>query len=140
MDRAVFHGDYDEYAILISATWNDSVMSVVDFYTNRDGVDTLVQVEEFEFNGDLYSIQDLLNSDDDMPLPLNHPQKNTDWFWKQSLSYETKGHSKSNSACRCDKSSKGRRTESTREIQKLGTQISALAGSSPWTSARLIWL
>ena len=37
LDRAVFSGDYDEYAILIGAAWNDSITSIVDFYTERDG-------------------------------------------------------------------------------------------------------
>ena len=32
LDRAVFSGDYDEYAILIGAAWNDSITSIVDFY------------------------------------------------------------------------------------------------------------
>ena len=69
LDRAVFSGDYDEYAILIGAEWNDYIMSVVDFYTERDGVDTLVQVEEMEFNGVLYTVEGLLSSADSGILP-----------------------------------------------------------------------
>ena len=69
IDRAVFSGDYDEYAILIGAEWNDYIMSVVDFYTERDGVDTLVQVEEMEFNGVLYTIEGILSSVDSGILP-----------------------------------------------------------------------
>ena len=44
-------------------------MSVVDFYTERDGVDTLVQVEEMEFNGVLYTVEGLLSSSDSGILP-----------------------------------------------------------------------
>jgi Flagellar hook capping protein len=69
LDRAVFSGDYDEYAILIGAAWNDSITSIVDFYAERDGVDTLEQVEEFEFNGAVYTMQDLLSTHDDGVLP-----------------------------------------------------------------------
>ena len=69
IDRAVFSGAYDEYAILVGAEWNDYIMSVVDFYTERDGIDTLVQVEEMEFNGVVYTIEDILESDHAGNLP-----------------------------------------------------------------------
>ena len=55
-DRFVFLGDYDEYAILDAADWNDYIMSVVDLISNRDGNDTLVQVEQMNFNGTVYTI------------------------------------------------------------------------------------
>ena len=53
-DRANFKGEYDEYAILESAAWNNQVMSVVDLVSDRDGIDTLINVEEMDFGGVLY--------------------------------------------------------------------------------------
>tara|TARA_X000001036_G_scaffold93187_1_gene85694 strand:- start:17246 stop:17863 length:618 start_codon:yes stop_codon:yes gene_type:complete len=67
IDRASYAGEYDEYAILFPAEWNDYTLSVVDFYSERDGVDTLGQVEELDFNGVVYTVAGILNADD---LPL----------------------------------------------------------------------
>ena len=69
IDRAIFSGDYEEYAILVGAQWNDYTLSVVDFYTDRDGTDTLVHVEEMEFNGVVYTIENVLESDKSEVLP-----------------------------------------------------------------------
>ena len=50
-DRANFLGEYDEYAVLEDAQWNDQIMSVVDLVSNRDGIDTLINVEEMDISG-----------------------------------------------------------------------------------------
>ena len=68
-DRFVFLGDYDEYAILDAADWNDYIMSVVDLISNRDGNDTLVQVEQMNFNGTVYTIGEELNTAIDKFIP-----------------------------------------------------------------------
>ena len=60
-DRANFLGEYDEYAILESADWNNQVMSVVDLVSNRDGIDTLINVEEMDFGGVLYVVGEELS-------------------------------------------------------------------------------
>ena len=44
-------------------------MSVVDFYSERDGTDTLIQVEEMDFNGVIYAVGDILGSKDLVVLP-----------------------------------------------------------------------
>jgi hypothetical protein len=61
-DRANFLGEYDEYAILEGAEWNNQVMSVVDLVSDRDGIDTLIYVEEMDFGGVLYVVGEELNS------------------------------------------------------------------------------
>ena len=60
-DRAVFSGNYSDYAVLYEDDWNDGVMSVVDLVPNRDGIDTLVRVEEMDFDGIIYTIGEELN-------------------------------------------------------------------------------
>ena len=55
IDRAIFSGDQGEYALLFPAEWNDYKLIIVDFYDSRDGADTLLNVEELDFNGVLYS-------------------------------------------------------------------------------------
>jgi len=55
IDRAVFSGEQSEYALLFPALWNDYKLIIVDFYDSRDGADTLLNVEELNFNGTLYS-------------------------------------------------------------------------------------
>ena len=62
IDKAEFLGDYNEYAILEGADWNGQVMSIVDLVSDRDGIDTLVQVEKMDFNGVLYTVGENLNS------------------------------------------------------------------------------
>ena len=54
--------EYDEYAILEGAEWNNQVMSVVDLVSDRDGIDTLIHVEEMDFGGVLYVVGEELNS------------------------------------------------------------------------------
>jgi hypothetical protein len=61
-DRANFKGEYDEYAILEGAEWNNQVMSVVDLVSDRDGIDTLIHVEEMDFGGVLYVVGEELSS------------------------------------------------------------------------------
>ena len=44
-------------------------MSVVDLISNRDGNDTLVQVEQMNFNGTVYTIGEELNAVIDKFIP-----------------------------------------------------------------------
>ena len=69
VDRAYYTGDYGEYAILFPAEWNDYTLSVVDFFSEREGIDTLVQVEEMDFNGVVYTVEGILSSKDPVVLP-----------------------------------------------------------------------
>jgi M6 family metalloprotease-like protein len=65
IDRIIFSGDYGEYAIFESADWNDYKPFVVDLFFNRDGADTLLRVEEMDFNGIIYSLEGQLSSSSD---------------------------------------------------------------------------
>ena len=65
IDRAIFSGDYGEYAIFESADWNDYRPFVVDLFSNRDGADTLLNVEEMDFNGVIYNMSGSLYSNID---------------------------------------------------------------------------
>ena len=65
IDRAIFSGDYGEYAIFESADWNDYKPFVVDLFSNRDGADTLLNVEEMDFNGVIYNMSGSLYSNID---------------------------------------------------------------------------
>ena len=62
IDRISFSGDYNEYAIFESAEWNNYKPFVVDLITNRDGADTLLNVEEMDFNGIIYNLGGELNT------------------------------------------------------------------------------
>ncbi|MDG1224376.1 MAG: T9SS type A sorting domain-containing protein, partial [Candidatus Marinimicrobia bacterium] len=61
IDRAIFSGDYGEYAIFESADWNNYKPFVVDLFSNRDGADTLLSVEEMDFNGVIYNMSGSLS-------------------------------------------------------------------------------
>ena len=60
MDRAIYTGDYGEYAVILPAEWNDSNLVVMDLVPDRDGMDSLFHFEELEFNGTVYTIESLL--------------------------------------------------------------------------------
>ena len=60
VDRAIYTGDYGEYAVLLPAEWNDSNLVVMDLVPDRDGMDSLFHFEELEFNGTVYTIESLL--------------------------------------------------------------------------------
>ena len=62
IDRAVFSGSYGEYAVFESADWNNYQPFVVDLYSNRDGADTLLDIEEMDFNGVIYGLGEELNT------------------------------------------------------------------------------
>ena len=73
IDRAVFSGDQGEYALLFPAEWNDYKLIIVDFYDSRDGADTLLNVEELDFNGTLYSSDgNLLDVEKNNNLPSRY--------------------------------------------------------------------
>jgi Ca2+-binding RTX toxin-like protein len=55
-DRAVYRGDLSDYSIYVDAQGR---LHIVDTVSGRDGSDTLQQVEEFNFNGHIYSYADL---------------------------------------------------------------------------------
>ena len=61
MDRAIYQGDFNYYAILPPVVTLDSSFQIIDLYPNRDGIDHLFEFEEIEFNGIVYLLSDLLD-------------------------------------------------------------------------------
>jgi hypothetical protein len=80
VDRAIYRGDYNYYAILPPIVTLDSSFQIIDLYPNRDGTDHLFEFEEIEFNGIVYLLSDLLdlNSDEQFPseFSLDSPYPN----------------------------------------------------------------
>ncbi|HIB33379.1 MAG TPA: T9SS type A sorting domain-containing protein, partial [Candidatus Marinimicrobia bacterium] len=64
--------DYLEYAVLLPAEWNDSILVVIDLIPDRDGIDTLFQFEELEFNGTVYTLESLLGIVGNTPFPTEY--------------------------------------------------------------------
>tara|TARA_Y100000768_G_C23675888_1_gene539979 strand:- start:5 stop:628 length:624 start_codon:yes stop_codon:yes gene_type:complete len=61
-DRAIFSGGITEYEIVQSVDNSETLIRVIDFESDRDGVDLFLNVEEFDFNGSVYQVSDLLES------------------------------------------------------------------------------
>mgnify|MGYP006229721365 CR=1 FL=1 len=59
-NRAFFSGGITEYDIVQSNENSETLISVIDFESNRDGTDLYLNVEEFDFNGTVYQVSDLL--------------------------------------------------------------------------------
>ncbi|MBT6516747.1 MAG: M6 family metalloprotease domain-containing protein [Candidatus Marinimicrobia bacterium] len=80
VDRAIYRGDYNYYAILPPFVTSDSSFQIIDLYPNRDDIDHLYEFEEIEFNGIVYLLSDLLdlNSDEQFPskFSLDSPYPN----------------------------------------------------------------
>lgn len=57
-DRAVYSGDVDDYTIYVDSNGR---LHIEDGVSNRDGNDTLKNFEEFNFNGTMYTYEELLN-------------------------------------------------------------------------------
>jgi len=80
VDRAVYQGDYNYYAILPPIVTLDSSFHIIDLYPNRDDTDILYEFEEIEFNGIVYLLSDLLdlNSVEQFPskFSLDSPYPN----------------------------------------------------------------
>ena len=62
IDRLSLIGERSQYTVLDAADWNDYIMSIFDIVPDRDGTDTLIQVEQMEFNGEIYIIGEELSS------------------------------------------------------------------------------
>ena len=73
MDRAIYQGDYNYYAVLPPIVTLDSSFQIIDLYPNRDGTDHLYDFEEVEFNGIIYLLSDFLemNSNDQYPTEFS---------------------------------------------------------------------
>ena len=71
-DRAVYSGNYEEYVVILPAEWNDSTLVVMDLIPDRDGIDSLFQFEELEFNGTVYSLESLLGIVGNTPFPTEY--------------------------------------------------------------------
>lgn len=56
-DTAVFSGDWKDYAISVAS----GVYTVTDSVVGRDGQDTLAGIEVISFNGDTFSVADIVN-------------------------------------------------------------------------------
>ena len=69
-NRAFFSGGITEYDIVQSVENSETLISVIDFESNRDGTDLYMNVEEFDFNGTVYQASDLLEY---RPLESNVP-------------------------------------------------------------------
>ena len=59
-NRAIFSGGITEYDIVQSVENSETIVSVIDYESNRDGTDLYLDVEEFDFNGTVYQVSDLL--------------------------------------------------------------------------------
>ena len=69
-NRAIFSGGITEYDIVQSVENSETLVSVIDFEPNRDGTDLYFDVVEFDFNGTVYQVSDLLEY---KPLESNVP-------------------------------------------------------------------
>ena len=69
-NRAIFSGGITEYELVQSVENSETLISVIDFESNRDGTDLYLDVEEFDFNGTVYQVSDLLEY---RPLESNVP-------------------------------------------------------------------
>ena len=68
-DRMIFQGDFDYYAILPPSATGDSSTKIIDFVPNRDGTNFLFNIEEVEFNGIVYNLNDFLDNGSEINLP-----------------------------------------------------------------------
>ena len=60
IDRAIFHGDWEEY--FIQPIDDSTGFQIIDVMLHRDGIDNLFDIEEFEFNNQVYTIDNLLGA------------------------------------------------------------------------------
>ena len=67
IDRAIFQGNWEEY--FIQPIDDSTGIQVIDVMLHRDGIDNLYDFEEFEFNGQVYTLNDLLDADEELNLP-----------------------------------------------------------------------
>jgi len=65
IDRSIYTGQRDEYIIIPPDLDLDSMYIVFDLVPNRDGSDTLIHIEELEFNNIVFTIEEILNSHED---------------------------------------------------------------------------
>ena len=62
IDRSIYIGQRDEYIIIPPNSELDSFYVVFDLVPNRDGSDTLIGIEDLEFNNVVFSIEEILTS------------------------------------------------------------------------------
>jgi M6 family metalloprotease-like protein len=62
-DRAMFVGNQQEYVVIPPFASNDSSYQIIDIVPARDGIDHLFNIEEVEFNGVVYTLNELLGVD-----------------------------------------------------------------------------
>ena len=60
IDRAIFQGDWEEY--FIQPIDDSTGFQIIDVMLHRDGIDNLFDIEEFEFNNQVYTIDNLLGA------------------------------------------------------------------------------
>ena len=69
IDRAFFRGDLDDYVIIPPTVTLDSSYRILDAQFDRDGMDILFDIEEVQFNTDVYELNQLLSIiDNNMPI------------------------------------------------------------------------
>jgi len=69
LDRAIYQGNFNEYILIPPYATDDSSYQVLDIILVRDGIDHLFDVEEVEFNGEVYLLTDILSKDESGNLP-----------------------------------------------------------------------
>ncbi|MBH10080.1 MAG: hypothetical protein CMG74_06985, partial [Candidatus Marinimicrobia bacterium] len=67
VDRAIFHGNWEEY--FVQPIDDSAGFQVIDVMLHRDGIDNLYDIEEFEFNGQVYLAGNLLGANGEFTLP-----------------------------------------------------------------------
>ena len=66
LDKAVYFGSLDEYIVVPMDEPSDSAFRVIDIVNNRDGIDYLKNIEQIEFDGEIFFILDLLKLDNEI--------------------------------------------------------------------------
>jgi len=66
LDKVVYLGSLDEYIVVPMDEPSDSAFRVIDIVNNRDGIDYLKNIEEIEFDGEIFFISDLLKLDNEI--------------------------------------------------------------------------
>ena len=73
IDRSIYIGQRDEYIIIPPDSELNSFYVVFDLVPNRDGSDTLIGIEDLEFNNVVFSIEEILTSyEDKSNLPSDY--------------------------------------------------------------------
>ena len=79
IDRAFYRGDLDDYVIIPPTATLDSSYQILDVQIDRDGMDILFDIEEVQFNTDVYELNELLSLNDNyipIEFKLHSPYPN----------------------------------------------------------------